>query len=325
MKKVGFLLICLILMTALYANGEKEAGKIEFSASTGGMSATSPGGKGMAKFAEKVGEYSNGTIEIKVFFDTTLGSPSSMVSGMQQGTVDFGVCGDAYYSSLVPEIQVFELPYMFNSIEEARTSVAGPAGKLISEKLEKKGIHPLTFWEIGFRQLTNSKRPITTPSDLKGLKIRSLPSTFQVKAWENAGAIPVPMDVSELYSSLQQGVVDGQENPLSEIYNQRFYEVQKYLSLTSHVYTPMLFSVGSTTWARLSDEQKGWISKAAKDAQILVYEVNDLGNSEFLAKIKAAGVQVNENPNREEFKKLMVGSQVLFSSQYGDELINLIK
>ncbi len=324
MKRSLLVLVLIMSMVMVFGAGEKEGKKLELSVSTGGMSATSPAGQGMAKFAEKVEEYSNGTISVKVFYDTTLGSPSSMVSGMQQGTVDFGVCGDAYYSSLVPEIQVFELPYMFDSLQEARNAVNGPAGKAISEKLEKKGIHPLTFWEIGFRQVTNSKRAVNNPADLKGLKLRTLPATFQVKAWESAGAIPVPMDISELYSSLQQGVVDGQENPLSEIYNQRFHEVQKHLSLTSHVYTPMLFSAGGPTWDKLTAEQKEIITKAAKEAQAIVYAVNDRENANYLQKIKDAGVQVVENPDRSAFKNLMSGSKALFANQYGNEMLTLL-
>ncbi|MEA5028178.1 MAG: DctP family TRAP transporter solute-binding subunit [Sphaerochaeta associata] len=324
MRKIALVVVLVVGMAMVFGGGQQEGKKLEFSASTGGMSASSPGGQGMAKFAEKVAEYSNGTIEIKVFYDTTLGSPSSMVSGMQQGTIDFGVCGDAYYSSLVPEIQVFELPYMFDSVAEARAAVAGPAGQAISEKLAKKGIQPLTFWEIGFRNLTNSKKAVNSPADLKGLKVRTLPATFQVKAWESAGAIPVPMDVSELYSALQQGVVDGQENPLSEIYNQRFHEVQKFMSLTAHVYTPMLFSAGGQTWARLTAEQQEIIKRAAKDAQAVVYSVNDTENANYLKNIKAAGVTVNENPDRQAFKSLMSGSQSLFSTPYGDEMLKLL-
>lgn len=324
MKKLHVLMLLVIVPALLFAGGQSEGKKLEFSASTGGMSASSPAGQAMTEFAKKVTEYSGGTIEVKVFFDTTLGSPSSMVNGLQQGTIDFGVCGDAYYSSLVPEIQAFELPYTFDSLEEARTALAGPAGQAIFDKLAKKGVQPLTFWEIGFRNLTNSKRAVHSPEDLRGLKVRTLPATFQVKAWENAGAIPVPMDVSELYSALQQGVVDGQENPLSEIFNQRFHEVQKFMSLTEHVYTPMLFSAGGQTWSRLSKEQQEWVMKAAKDAQRVVYAVNDTENANYLKSIKAAGVTVDENPNREAFKALMAGSKTLFINQYGSEILNLL-
>ncbi len=325
MKRVLlFVCVALLALPLVFANGDGEVKSVELSASTGGMSAGSPAGRAMTKFAEKVNELSDGSIEIKVFYDTTLGNASSMVNGLQQGTVDIGVCGDAYYSGLVPEIQAFELPYIFDSVEDARTNLAGEAGQYIFEKLEKKGIQPLTFWEIGFRQLTNNKRAVVEPSDLKGVKLRCLPATFQVKAWEYAGAIPVPMDVSELYSSLQQGVVDGQENPLSEIYNQGFHEVQKYISLTNHVYTPMLFSVGGQSWARLTAEQQEIIKAAAQEAQAEVYRINDAENDVLLQKLIDAGLEVEMNPNKAAFKELMQKAYTLFTDQYGDEIITML-
>lgn len=325
MKKLILLTLVLALSVfAVFAAGDKER-VVELSASSGGMSASSPAGQALTKFAELVGTYSNGSISVKVFYDTTLGNPSSLINGLQQGTVDIAVTGDAYYSGLVPEIQAFELPFMFSSINDARTKINGKAGEYVKEKLVAKGIQPLAFWEIGFRQLTNNKREVNSPADMKGIKLRCLPATFQVKAWEAAGAIPVPMDISELYSSLQQGVVDGQENPLSEIYNQRFYEVQKYMSLTEHVYTPMLLSASSTTWNRLTKEQQDAIMKAAKEAQTLVYEINDANSTSLLKQIKDAGVKVNENPDKAAFKKAMETSIDLFVNQYGSDVINLLK
>lgn len=326
MKKFTVVLVAILVVLCTFVSCNKggDAKVLTLSASTGGMSAGSPAGKGMAKFAEKVAEYSNGTIKIEVFYDTTLGNSTSIINGMQQGTVDFGVCGDAYYAGLVPEIQAFELPYMFSSLDEARTALKGKAGQYVIDKIAAKGIQPLTFWEIGFRNLTNNKKEVNTPADLKGVKLRTLAATTQVKAWEYAGAIPVAMDVSELYSSLQQGVVDGQENPLSEIVNQRFYEVQKYMSLTEHVYTPMLFSCSGATWARLTAEQQEIIKKAAIDAQAEVYAVNDANSAVYLQQIKDAGVKVNETPDKEAFKALMTQAYQVFKDQCGTEILDLL-
>ena len=326
MKKV-FVLLLMVLMVAsiAFANGDGESKKIELAATTGGMSADSPAGKGMALFAQKVAEYSNGTIEIKVFYDTTLGNATSAINGMVQGSVDLLVCGDSYYSSLVPEIQGFELPYMFSSYAEARETLAGKAGDYIDSKLQAKGIKALSFWEIGFRQLTNNKREVNSPADLKGIKLRTLGAPAQVKAWEAAGAIVTPMDVSELYSAIQQGVVDGQENPLSEIKAQRFYEVQKYMSLTAHVYTPMLFSCSTIAWDRLTSEQKEIILKAAKDAQAEVYKINDANEAALLEEIKASGVKVNENPDREAFKAAMApAAYEQFRAQNGNDMLAML-
>lgn len=328
MKKSLMLILVLTMVSSIVfasGNGETASKTIELAATTGGMSSESPAGKGMALFAAKVAEYSKGAIEVKVFYDTTLGNATSAINGMIQGSVDLLVCGDSYYSSLVPEIQGFELPYMFASVDEARKTLAGPAGAYIDNKLQAKGIKALSFWEIGFRQLTNNKKEISTPADLKGVKLRTLGAPAQVKAWESAGAIVTPMDVSELYSAIQQGVVDGQENPLSEIKAQRFYEVQKYMSLTAHVYTPMLFSCSTIAWDRLSAEQQEILLKAAKDAQAEVYRINDANETSLLAEIKAAGVKVNENPDKEAFKAAMApAAYEQFRSQNGSEMLNLL-
>lgn len=326
MKKLFISLVVTVMVCAFaFAGGSSEKGTMDLAASTGGMSASSPAGRGMAKFAELVNQYSEGAIKIKVFYDTTLGNSSSIVSGMMQGTVDFGICGDSYYSGLVPEIQAFELPYMFESQEEARAALNGPAADYLIGKLEPSGIQALAFWEIGFRQLTNNIRPVKNVSDLKGIKIRCLPATFQVKAWEGMGALPVPMDISELYSSLQQKVVDGQENPISEIYNQRFYEVQRYLSLTNHVYTPMLLSCGGQTWARFTPNQQEIILRAAKEAQAEVFRINDEDNAKLLSKIASAGVLVTEDVDVESFKQAVTGSRDLFVQQYGFDILNILE
>ncbi len=328
MKKV--LVILLVLACAfgtLYAGGGSDSSKgLTLSATSGGMSASSPAGRGLAKFAELVNQYSEGAITVKVFYDTTLGNATSAVSGMVQGTVDLVVCGDSYYSGLVPEIQAFELPFMFGDKEDARSAVNGEPGQYIFDKLDQKGIHGLAFWEIGFRQLTNNVRVVKTPADLRGIKLRCLPATYQVTAWDAAGAMPVPMDVSELYSSLQQGVVDGQENPVSEIYAQRFYEVQKYISMTNHVYTPMLFSISGIRWAQLDDAQKDIILRAAKDAQQEVYNINDSEEASLLDEMVSSGnLELNTEVDSEAFKSAMQPAYDLFEKDYGSEFIDLLQ
>ena len=327
MKKL--LVILLVLICAfgtVYAGGSSESKGLTLSASTGGMSASSAAGRGLAKFAELVNEYSDGAITVRVFYDTTLGNSTAVVSGMIQGTVDVGICGDSYYSGLVPEIQAFELPFMFSDKEDARSAVNGEPGQYIFDKLDQKGIHGLAFWEIGFRQLTNNVRVVKTPADLKGIKLRCLPATYQVTAWDAAGAMPVPMDVSELYSSLQQGVVDGQENPVSEIYAQRFYEVQKYISMTNHVYTPMLFSISGIRWAQLDDAQKDIILRAAKDAQQEVYNINDSEEASLLDEMVSSGnLELNTEVDSEAFKSAMQPAYDLFEKDYGSEFIDLLQ
>ena len=328
MKKLLVILLVLVCaFSTVYAGGASDnGGKLELAASTGGMSASSAAGRGLAKFAELVNEYSNGEITVQVFYDTTLGNSTAVVSGMIQGTVDIGICGDSYYSGLVPEIQGFELPFMFSDKEAARAAVNGEPGQYILDQLSTKGIQGLAFWEIGFRQLTNNTRPVSTPDDLKGIKLRCLPATYQVRAWEAAGAIPVPMDVSELYSSLQQGVVDGQENPISEIYANRFYEVQKYISMTNHVYTPMLLSMSAMRWAQLTPEQQDIILRAAKDAQAEVYSINDAEEQSLLDEMVSSGnLELTTDVDADAFREKMSASYALFEQDYGSTFLDMLR
>ncbi len=329
MKKViAILLVLVCVFSAVYANGDSESssGTLNLSASTGGMSASSAAGRGLTKFAELVNEYSDGTINVEVFYDTTLGNSTAVVSGMIMGTVDIGICGDSYYSGLVPEIQAFELPFMFEDKEQARAVVNGQSGEYVLEQLATKGIQGLAFWEIGFRQLTNNTRPVSSPSDLRGIRLRCLPATYQVRAWEAAGAIPVPMDVSELYSSLQQGVVDGQENPISEIYANRFFEVQRYISMTNHVYTPMLLSMSAIRWSQLTEEQKEIILRAAVEAQQEVYRINDEEEQSLLDEMLASGsLTLTTEVDSDAFRTLMSASYDLFRSDYGDEFMDMLQ
>lgn len=133
---------------------------------------------------------------------------------------------------------MFQLPYLFENLDEARAATSGPAADAINEKFAEVGIIGLSFWENGFRELTNNVRPITTPDDLQGIKLRTLSADVQVAMWEALGALPTPIDASEMYTALQQGTVQGQENPLHEIVARKLYEVQPYVTLTDHVYTP---------------------------------------------------------------------------------------
>ncbi|MFZ7103890.1 MAG: DctP family TRAP transporter solute-binding subunit [Peptococcaceae bacterium] len=301
---------------------KEEVKALELSASSGGMAASSPAGKAMDFFAEKIAEYSNGTVTVKVFYDSSLGDPTSVVQGMQKGAVDIAATGDSYFSGLVPEIQVFELPFLFDSYETARGAVDGPVGQKVMAKFDGKGIKPLAFWEIGFRHLTNSVRHVKTPDDLQGIKIRTLPAQIQVKTWEQLGALPTPIDFSELYTSLQQGVVDAQENPVNLIRTSKFYEVQKYLSLTGHVYTPMFLAMSQNTWDKLNAEQQDAVMKAAQDAQEYERGLVKDGESDDLAFIEQQGVTVERTPEIAKFKEIATQTYSMFTEKYGDELLN---
>ena len=174
------------------------------------------------------------------FYDTALGDATSMVQGLQQGTVDIGVSGTAYFSGLVPEIEVFQLPYLFEDLELPEP--LPPARRLTpsTRSLLRRASSACPSGRTASVRLTNNVRPITTPDDLKGIKLRTLSADVQVALWEALGALPTPIDASEMYTALQQGTVQGQENPLHEIVARKLYEVQPMLPLTDHRVHPLL-------------------------------------------------------------------------------------
>jgi tripartite ATP-independent transporter DctP family solute receptor len=170
----------------------------------------------------------------------------------------------------------------------------------MAPEAEKKGLKILAVWENGYRHITNSKRPINTPADLQGIKLRVPEGKWRVKMFQAYGANPSPMKFSEVFTALQTGVMDGQENPFTQIYSAKFQEVQKFLSLTGHVYTPAYATVGAKKWATLPDDVRKILEDTAKETQAFVYATAEKEDNELLAKLKAGGIQVN-TPNKDAF------------------------
>lgn len=325
MKKLITGLVCLTFVAGGVWAADKPVKAIKLSVFAGSLPKNTPVGTGVQYFVEKINEYSKGSLAAEAFYDTQLGDATSMVQSLQQGTVDIGVSGTAYYSGLVPEVQVFELPFLFDSIDKARAAVDGPVANILFEKLAGKDIIGLSFWENGFRQLSNDVRPVKTPADLKGIKIRTLPAPIQIAAWKELGALPTAIDVAELYTALQQGTVKAQENPLAEIVFRKFYEVQKYVTLTGHVYTPFLLSMSKVTYSRLNDEQKAVIFKAAKEARDVQRNAALQKEAEAKQVLLDHGVQIEDAPDKAAFKQVTQSVYGIFTKKYGDDLIRKIQ
>lgn len=310
------------------ANAENGEKTIKVSVFAGSLPKNTPTGAGVEFFVNELNEKSGGSIQATAFYDTELGDATSMIQGLQQGTVDIGVCGDAYYSGLVPEIQAFELPFIFEDIDAARAAVNGEAKDVIFDLLAEKGIVGLSFWEGGMRQLSNNVRPIKTPADLKGIPMRTLPAAVQVAAWKALGALPTSIDSSELYSALELGTVSAQENPLSEIEFRKFYEVQDYVSLTNHVYTPFLLSMSKMTWDKMSENQRQIVMDAAVAAQEV--QRNAAAEADAAAKqiLLDNNVQIEEAPDVAAFREMTSSVYSIFTDQcpeHGQQLIDLIQ
>lgn len=226
-----------------------------------------PIGTGAKKLAELIAQKSKGAIDLRLFPNGTLGGDVQTVSALQGGTIDMTALSSGILAQQVKEFALFDLPFLFNDGREADAIVDGPVGKGLAAKLTDKGLVGLGYWELGFRNLTNSRRPVAKLEDFAGLKIRVIQSPIYLDLFTALGANPVPMPFPEVYTALEQKVVDGQENPLISIDLSKFYEVQQYLSLTRHVYSPLSILISKRTWERLSKDQQKIIQDAVTESQ----------------------------------------------------------
>lgn len=307
------------------ASGEVTGDSVSLSLFAGSIPENTPTGGALAVMADYINAYSDGTLDATAYYDTALGDATSMVQGLQQGTIDIGVSGTAYFSGLVPEIEVFQLPFLFEDLETARAATSGPAADELNSMFEDKGIIGLSFWENGFRELTNNVRPITTPDDMQGIKMRTLPAEVQVATWQAMGALPTSIDASELYTALSTGTVNAQDNPLHEIVARKFYEVQPYVTLTDAVYTPFYMAASSATWDRLSESQQALVREAAEVARETQLELTDEAQASAKQTLIDNGCEIVEEPDKAAFKEKAMPTWSIFTDQYGTELLDMIQ
>ena len=278
---------------------------------------------GAVRFSELVAQRTNNKVKIDVYPSTQLGNERDMVEGLQLGTIDLVVTSTGPLGGFVPKMFVVDLPFLFRDREHAYKVLDGPIGRDLLDAFSAKGIKGLAFWENGFRQITNNVRPIEKPEDLKGIKIRTMENKVHLASFKAFGASPTPMAWSEVYTALQQKTIDAQENPIAIIYHQKIYEVQKYLSLTGHFYspTPLLMSL------KAFDSLPKNIQKIMLDTAIecATYERNLLRDSEVkqIAEIKAKGMQVT-TPNKKPFLDAAAPVYKEFEAQFGKETIDKI-
>ncbi len=251
------------------------------------------------EFAKRVNAKMAGKVKVSAFGSSQLGKDEDLVKKLKLGTVDFAL-PSTVMSSVSPEFGLFEMPYLVKNRDHMKKIEKEIVWTWIGPAAEAKGYRILAVWENGFRHITNNKKPIVTPADLAGVKLRVPGGQWRVKMFKGYGANPSPMAFSEVFTALKTGVMDAQENPLIQIYSAKFQEVQKYLSMTSHVYTPAYVVVGKEKWDKMDKAQRDQIEAIAKETQAYVYEQAAKFDGELLGKLKAAGMQVNE-PNRAAF------------------------
>jgi tripartite ATP-independent transporter DctP family solute receptor len=275
-------------------------------------------------FADDVKTATNGRVVIKVYPSSQLGNEKDLIEGMTLQTVDGGLIGGGSFQSIEPKFGIEALPYAFPTHEAAYKALDGELGGRLLKILAAKGVVGLAWWENGFRHITNSKRPIVAPADLAGLKIRVTPDKMRLDTFKTLGASPMPINFGELYSALQQGVVDGQENPFAIIFSSAFYEVQQYLSLSGHVWGSALLCVNGSLWKRISPEDQATVMKLAakwrdEERRLTIAQEND-----FLEKLKAKGMKINEVDKR-AFQTAVKGVWAEYEGVFGKDMLELVE
>jgi len=274
--------------------------------------------KSSDEFARRANAKLAGKAKVVVYGSSTLGGDKELLQKVKLGTVDIAV-PSTVMSTEADMFGVFEMPYLVKDREHMKRIEKEVFWSKIEQEAEKKGLKVLAVWENGYRHVTNNKRPITKPADLQGIKLRVPEGKWRVKMFQAYGANPSPMKFSEVFTALQTGVMDGEENPFTQIYSAKFQEVQKYLSLTGHVYTPAYVVVGARKWATLPADVRKILEDTAKETQAYVYETAAKDDKDLLEKLKAAGMVVNEadkdafiaasKPVYDEFAKEVPGSK----------------
>lgn len=276
------------------------------------------------EFADAVRDATEGRVNFQVFPSGQLGNESRMLEGMQIGSVHAGIIGCGSFQSLEPRFGIVELPYSWPNRELAYAAYDGELGEALEALAEARNIKILAWGENGYRHVTNNRGALQTPDDLQGLKIRVTPDRMRLATFEAMGASPAPLSFGELYSALQQGVFDAQENPLSIIYSSSFYEVQDHVSLTGHVWSPACLSIASTTWNRLSPEDQAILQQTADEWRDNQRTMTQEDDALIIDRLTAAGMLVNE-VDTAAFNERVQGVWDEFSDVFGDELMDIVK
>ena len=282
-----------------------------------------PHGLGAQKFADLVAQRSGNKMKVKVYPNAALGGEVAIISSMQGGTVEMAAMATSQLVGVIKDFAALDLPFLFNTEAEVDRVVDGPVGKAFLDKMPEKGLVGLSWFEHGFRNLTNSRRPVTKLEDIQGLKIRVEQNAVAIDTWNALGSNAVPMPFPELYGALEQKAVDGQENPYSTVDSTKFYEVQKYLSVTKHKYTPLVLTLSKKFWDQLSADEKKVIQESAVEAAVYQRKANRELNEKYLQSLKKMGMQINEIPAAELARMRAKVQPVVdkYSAQIGGTLV----
>jgi tripartite ATP-independent transporter DctP family solute receptor len=276
-------------------------------------------------FAREVEQRTQGRYKIQNFYSAALGAERESVEGVQLGTLDLTLTSTGPLPNFVPDVAILDIPFLFRDYAHARAVLDGPIGADLLQKFPPKGMVGLAWAENGFRHMTNSKRPVNTPEDLKGLKMRTMENPIHIQAYRQFGILPTPMAFTEVFTALQQGTVDGQENPLSVITSAKLDQVQKYLTLTGHVYSPAVILMNKARWDALSPADKQAFSEAAREAVKANRARIDDDERRAVADLRAKGMTVAENVDKARFQAQLAPVYADFAKRFGQENIDRIR
>lgn len=259
-----------------------------------GLNEQSNQGRATKLFAQEVEKASGGKMKIRAIGAAALGSDVQMQQALIGGAQEMMVGSTATLVGITKEMAIWDTPFLFNNAKEADVVLDGPVGQKVMDKLQEKGLVGLVYWENGFRNLTNNKQPVNKLEDLNGIKLRVMQNTVFLESFKTLGANAIPLPFSELFSALETKTVDGQENPYNTILSSKFYEVQKYLSVTNHVYSPWIVLVSKKYWEGLSKDEQKVLLDAAKKSRDFEREDTRAEAAKALTDLKAKGMQINE-------------------------------
>jgi len=281
-------------------------------------------GVAVDKFAQEVEKRTGGRYKIQAFYSGALGAERESIEAIQLGTHELTMTSSGPVPNFVPETRILDVPFLFRDKAHARAVLDGPIGQDLLAKFETKGIKALGWAENGFRHMTNNRRPVNTPDDLKGLKMRTMENPVHIAAYKGFGIVPTPMAFTEVFTALQQGTVDGQENPLSVITAAKFEQVQKHLSLTGHVYSPAVILMSKAAFDKLSaDDKKHFLEAAAEGIKANRARVDD-DDAKGVADLKAKGMQVIE-VDKSKFQEALTPVFAEFAKQFGQANLDKIR
>ena len=281
-------------------------------------------GVGVTTFGDEIAKRTNGRYKLQYFPSGALGGEREMLEAVQLGTQDMIITSTGPVGNFVPETRIVDIPYLFRDYDHARKVLDGQIGQDLLTKFPAKGLVAISWMENGFRHISNSKRAVKTPEDVKGLKIRTMENKVHMEAFKAMGALPTPMNMNEVFTALQTGTVDGQENPIPVILANKLYTVQKYLTLDSHVYSPAILIINKGLWDKISDADKAAFKEAAKVALVANRKkVND-DEANGIAVMQKAGTEVVTKVDSAAFQKAVSSAYTAYNKEFGEANIKKI-